>query len=185
MGWETGTVSDVAKVTSGKRPQKRSKEKTVEFNIPLYGGGGIMAYTRDPMLTQPLLLTGRVGTLGKVFRITEPCWPSDNTLLIFPTDHRYMEYLFFNLQRINFSSLNRGSTQPLLSQTDLKNSSLALPNESIISIFWEHVNSSFEKIDENIMEANSLVTMRDYLLPKLVSGGLRIPESEKEVEVKV
>ena len=80
-GWRVGIVSDLATVASGKRPKKRSKEKNVEFRIPLYGGGGIMAYVKEPLVTEPLLLTGRVGTLAKIFRISEPCWPSDNTLI--------------------------------------------------------------------------------------------------------
>jgi len=145
-GWEVGTVSNLANVTSGKRPQKRSKEETGEFTIPLYGGGGVMAYVPAPMISTPFLLTGRVGTLGKVFRITEECWPSDNTLLLFPNDKSCLEFLCFMLQRIDFDSLNRGSTQPLVTQTDLKNQRIVIPKESILIFYWQNVHPMFEKI---------------------------------------
>jgi len=181
-GWKIGTISDLAKVTSGKRPHKRSKEKTGEFTIPLYGGGGIMAYVPVPMISTPFLLTGRVGTLGKVFRITEECWPSDNTLLLFPNNKSCLEFLYFTLQRIDFDSLNRGSTQPLVTQTDLKNQRIVIPKENILIFYWQNAHPMFEKIDKNIAESRALASLRDTLLPKLISGELRVPDTEQLVE---
>jgi type I restriction enzyme S subunit len=183
-GWGAGKVSNLADVTSGKRPQKRSKEKTTEFNVPLYGGGGVMAYVAEPMITEPFLLTGRVGTLGKIFMITEACWPSDNTLLLFPKNKIHFQFLFFMLQRIDFESLNRGSTQPLVTQTDLKNQPLVIPTESIMKFYWENAYPLFEKIDKNIIESNTLASIRDTLLPKLISGVLRVPDAEKIINGK-
>ncbi len=181
-GWKIGTISDLAKVTSGKRPHKRSKEKMGEFTIPLYGGGGIMAYVPVPMISTPFLLTGRVGTLGKVFRITEECWPSDNTLLLFPNNKSCLEFLYFTLQRIDFDSLNRGSTQPLVTQTDLKNQRIVIPKENILIFYWQNAHPMFEKIDKNIAESRALASLRDTLLPKLISGELRVPDAEKFIE---
>jgi len=181
-GWKIGTISDLAKVTSGKRPHKRSKEKTGEFTIPLYGGGGIMAYVPVRMISTPFLLTGRVGTLGKVFRITEECWPSDNTLLLFPNNKSCLEFLYFTLQRIDFDSLNRGSTQPLVTQTDLKNQKIVIPKENILIFYWQNAHPMFEKIDKNIAESRALASLRDTLLPKLISGELRVPDTEQLVE---
>ena len=181
-GWKVGAIADLANVTSGKRPQKRSKEKTGEFTIPLYGGGGVMAYVSTPMISEPFLLTGRVGTLGKAFRITEECWPSDNTLLLFPLSNSYLEYLYFMLHRIDFDSLNRGSTQPLVTQTDLKNQRVVIPNENILRFYWQQVHPMFERIDKNDKETATLASLRDTLLPKLISGELRVPDAEKLVE---
>ena len=181
-GWKIGTISDLANVTSGKRPQKRSKEKTGEFTMPLYGGGGVMAYVSTPMISEPFLLTGRVGTLGKIFRITEECWPSDNTLLLFPLSSSYLEYLYFMLHRIDFDSLNRGSTQPLVTQTDLKNQRVVIPNENILRFYWQQVHPMFERIDKNDKETATLASLRDTLLPKLISGELRVPDVEKFAE---
>lgn len=181
-GWEVVKVSDISNVTSGKRPQERSKEQTEEFAIPLYGGGGVMAFVPAPMISTPFLLTGRAGTLGKIFRITEECWPSDNTLLLFPADEISLEFLYFMIQRIDFDSLNRGSTQPLVTQTDLKKQILLSPEKIIHKTFWYHVHMMFEKIDENNREIRKLTSLRNTLLPQLISGNLRIPDTEKLVD---
>jgi hypothetical protein len=55
--------------------------------------------------------------------------------LIFPIDRVYLQFLYFMLQRIDFDSLNRGSTQALVTQTDLKKQSLVIPSESIMNLF--------------------------------------------------
>ncbi len=179
-GWEVGCVADLANVTSGKRPKKRSKNKSAEFAIPLYGGAGIMAYVQEPMMISvPFLLTGRVGTLGKIFRITEKCWPSDNTLLLFPSDKSYLDFLYFTLQRTDFKSLNRGSTQPLITQTDLKNQRIVIPDDDVLFIFRKYIEHIFGKIDRNVVESRILAETRDTLLPKLISGELRVPDVEK------
>jgi len=181
-GWGVGEISDIADVTSGKRPHKRAKKRADEFIIPLYGGGGVMAYVTEPMLSTPFVLTGRVGTLGKVFRITESCWPSDNTLLFLPIDESYLEFLYFLLQRIDFDSLNRGSTQPLVTQTDLKNQKMVRPHDKTISVYYRHINPLFMKIDDNKEESRTLASLRDTLLPKLLSGELCVPYVEKFME---
>ena len=119
-GWEVGAVEDLAEVSSGKRPGVRYAEASDLAQVPLWGGNGPMAFVPEPLVEYPILLTGRVGTLGSIFRITSPCWPSDNTLIFKVKDKRAFEFLFFQLKRIDFTSLNRGSTQPLVTQTNLK-----------------------------------------------------------------
>ena len=178
-GWEIGKISDFANVTSGKRPQRRSKEKKDEYMFPLYGGGGIMAYVADSMFSVPFLLTGRVGTLGKIFLIAEKCWPSDNTLLLLPTSKVYLEFLNFFLLRIDFSSLNRGSTQPLITQTDLKNQKIVRPPLKIIDLFYKYVHPLFTKLNDNKKKSRTLTSIRDTLLPKLISGQVRIGDSHR------
>jgi len=93
-GWKVGTLGDLAEVTSGKRPDETFASATSEANVPLWGGNGPMAYVRQPLFIEPILLTGRVGTLGSVFRIPSACWPSDNTLVVLPRKRLYTEYLY-------------------------------------------------------------------------------------------
>lgn len=132
-----------------------------------------MAFVPEPLLDYPVLLTGRVGTLGSVFRITTPCWPSDNTLVIKAKEQRAHEFLFFQLKQIDFEILNRGSTQPLLAQTDLKMQLLTLPPPDVLEMFHFHCNTIFDRIDEAEKVSRALAALRDTLLPKLLSGELK------------
>lgn len=174
-GWSVGTVSNIARISSGKRPNERSNSPSTDASIPLYGGGGKMAFVSESLYPQPFVLTGRVGTLGKVFRISFPCWPSDNTLIAFPNEPQQFEYLYFCMNKIDFDALNRGSTQPLVTQGDLKRQAIVLPDGRFVDAFHRIVVSLFEKCDSNDDESRTLAELRDALLPKLISGELRLP----------
>lgn len=78
-----------------------------------------MGFTSEANHTDKILVTGRVGTHGVVQRFNTPCWTSDNTLVI---KSSYYEFTNQILQRIDYSAMNRGSTQPLITQGDMKKS---------------------------------------------------------------
>lgn len=138
-----------------------------------------MAFVPDTLIDYPFLLTGRVGTLGSVFRITEPCWPSDNTLILKTKQRWAFEYLFLQLKRIDFAALNRGSTQPLLTQSDLKAQPLLTPPIAVLEYFHVFVGSLYKHIDELKGEADTLAALRDTLLPKLLSGELQVKDVQR------
>jgi len=174
-GWKTGKISDLAVITSGKRPPERVDIPTSEISVPLFGGGGIMAFTRTPLYAEAILLTGRVGTLGKIFRVCDPCWASDNTLVLLSHSPFYYEYVFFCLKQIDFESLNRGSTQPLVTQGDLQKQTIIVPSEFCFVAFSKIISTIFEKVAGNSSESKQLSLIRDSLLPHLFSGELVIP----------
>ena len=118
-----------------------------------------------------------------MFRITTPCWPSDNTLIIRAKSEAAFEYLFFQLRQIDFTSLNRGSTQPLLTQTDLKVQPLVLPPLEFLTNFHATTRDLYRRVDESHAESRTLATLRDTLLPKLISGELRVESIDKFARV--
>jgi len=180
-GWRVGKVSELVNVTSGKRPGIRTAIKTTETPTPLFGGGGIMGYTDKPLYSTKLMLTGRVGTLGLIFRVIEPCWPSDNTLVISCDDYIY-EYAYHVLSEIDFQSMNCGSTQPLVTQGDLKAQKIILPTEEIIERFHIVTSRLFAKIERNDKQNKVLANLRESLLPKLLTGELSVMKAEKLAE---
>lgn len=181
-GWQGGRVTDLANITSGKRPGIRSQAQTPDIKIPLFGGGGVMGYAEEPLFNTPILLTGRVGTLGEIFRVTFPCWASDNTLVLLSKDPRFYEYLYFQLLEIDFQSLNRGSTQPLVTQGDLQKQPLLIPSPEALKAFSSTTSQLFNLCDCNNDESAILATLRDALLPKLLSGEIRVREAGREME---
>ncbi|XDE64335.1 restriction endonuclease subunit S [Arthrospira platensis BEA 1257B] len=181
-GWEVKTLSELANIESGKRPSERSSELTQYMKTPLFGGGGVMGYVKEPLYQKPILITGRVGTLGIVYRVSYPCWASDNTLVIIPKDFFTYEFLNFHLKEIRFDSLNRGSTQPLVTQGDLKKQNLAVSDEKILKIFHQITASFYQRCDGNSCESSISASIRDTLLPKLLSGEICVKDAEKVLE---
>ena len=173
-GWTNDVLENIANITSGKRPMFVSQNPSSETNIPIYGGGGIMGYVHNALFSNPLIMTGRVGTIGKIFRITDPCWLSDNTLVILPKHQYFFEFIFLLMNKIDYFTFNRGSSQPLITQTDLKNIKIILPDNKSLKKFHENTFAMFSLIDNNINRIHNLSKLRDTLLPKLMSGEIQI-----------
>ena len=181
-GWRIASIDSLCRITSGKRPPNKETSPSDENPVPVYGGNGISWFTKDVLFNQPFLITGRVGTLGTVFRINEKCWVSDNALCLFPKIDSYFEYLYFIVSGIDFQSLNSGSTQPLLTQSSLLSQECILPAEEIITIFHTQISVWFEMQQQLEKESHTLAQLRDLLLPKLMSGEISIRDAEKMVE---
>lgn len=172
-GWKVGCLGDIAEITSGKRPLKKSKDKTKELFIPLIGASDIMGFTSDVLYERPILVIGRVGTHGVVQRFQEKCWPSDNTLVI---ESSYYNYVYQLLKGIDYSAINRGSTQPLITQTDVKNTDVIIAPENVLKEYESITSTLFSKHRANSKENSRLSLLRDTLLPRLMSGELEVPE---------
>lgn len=172
LGWEVKSLSDISSISSGKRPPNKQDSKSSNYSIPVYGGNGIKWWTTQSLYSQPIIITGRVGTLGELYRIYEPVWVSDNAL-IFETKVKNFEFLFHFLKDIDFNSLNRGSTQPLITQTDVKKISV-IYSENIVSCYHDITKQYEEKILINTKQIQTLTELRDSLLPRLLSGKIRV-----------
>ena len=175
-GWKVDKLHNVVKISSGKRPPYKSKEPSQKMKIPIYGSGGIMGYIDKSLFEEPILLTGRVGTLGLIFYILDPVWVSDNTLVITKSGN-LQEYLYFVLQKINLASLNRGSTQPLLTQTDLGNLNILIPSEPLITNYHKFSRLLFDMINNNVAESKSLIQLRNRITSKLISYTNKVSDS--------
>lgn len=171
--WRQGTLADIASVSSGKRPPVKSAEKTDIAVIPLVGAASVMGYTTEANHTDKILVTGRVGTHGVVQRFCSPCWTSDNTLVI---TSDFYEYTYQILQRIDYHAMNRGSTQPLITQGDMNKVPILIPDQKTLCEFEALIGQLMEQYQANLVENNALAELRDALLPKLMSGELDVSE---------
>jgi type I restriction enzyme S subunit len=56
------------------------------------------------------------------------------------------------------------------------------PPENILAVFNDSVGPMFDRWYGNLFESNTLASLRHTLLPKLISGELRVPDAEKFVD---
>ena len=173
--WTMCPLADIADVTSGKRPPVKSTYQTKETPIPILGASSIMGFTSAENYSDHILVIGRVGTHGIVQRFNGSCWASDNTLGI---RSKFYEYVNQILQRVDYHSMNRGSTQPLITQSDIKNVAVLLPDHTTLSKFEKIVASLMAVYESNLLESTKLIVLRDTLLPRLMSGEFDVSDIE-------
>ena len=70
----------------------------------------------------------------------------------------------------------QGSAQPNISASSILSMPLIIPSENLVFYFNSFVDSNFSKIIRNRKENIALTQLRDTLLPKLISGELRLDE---------
>lgn len=80
-----------------------------------------------------------------------------------------------------FLKHSSGTTFLELSKSSFKRISILMPVSSIISEYEDHHKDLFKRVSSNIHQIRTLINLRDTLLPKLISGELRVPEAEQMV----
>lgn len=176
-GWKVGKYSDLVDVTTGKGLKRNEFVENGEFSV--IGANGELGKTDKFLFDEDLILTGRVGTLGTVYIIRNKVWVSDNVLISKAKYKEFFYYSYYTIRNFDLKSLNRGSTQPLITQTDLKNQTCLIPGKNLLVISNKVLLSLFDKIYEGENQNSSLSQIRDSLLPKLLSGKIRVPVKAK------
>ena len=93
-------------------------------------------------------------------------------------------FLFHTTRGNNFWPI-RGSAQPFISQGDARSQKVIVPANGEAVSFERIVGGYYEKISSNEDENQTLAKLRDTLLPKLMSGAIRVADAERMVEAAV
>ena len=99
----------------------------------------------------------------------------------------YLSYYFYLL--LSSSKMQQylearlaGTTQKYLSLKSLREIAVLVPQGDLLAKFSIICSPIFEKIYLNSSQVKTLATLRDTLLPRLISGQLRLPETEATLE---
>jgi len=74
--------------------------------------------------------------------------------------------------------LSNGAKMPRVNWKDLAAYPVAIPPESVAADYTQAIAPMLYRMKANVHEAQTLATLRDTLLPRLISGQLRLPEAE-------
>ncbi len=75
-----------------------------------------------------------------------------------------------------------GSTFQEISKSNFRPLQVVVPSDLVLASFTRSAGSLYRQLAENEREARSLAQLRDTLLPKLISGELRVPDAERILE---
>jgi type I restriction enzyme S subunit len=178
-GWEIGGLEDFLVLQRGfdlPAPQR------IKGAYPVVAASGVSGTHNEAMAFAPGVVTGRSGVLGKVFYIQTDFFPLNTTL--WAKDFRLATpiYGYFLLSDIDFAVFNAGSAVPTLNRNHLRSLRFPLPPKALVVSFTEVAAGLMKRKEGIAAETSNLSTTRDALLPKLISGEIRIPDAEKMLE---
>lgn len=192
--WTIGTIDDLAKeVVCGKTPSTK-KAEYYGSNIPFITipdmHGKTYAVTTERYLSKlgansqvkkslpkNSICVSCIGTAGLVTLVAEESQTNQQINSIIPKDGFSPYYIYLLMQTLS-DTINKlgqsGSTIVNLNKSQFGKIQVIIPALSVMIKFDKIVSPMFEKMLQNQMENLKLTSLRDALLPRLMSGELDV-----------
>jgi len=177
-GWKIGRLDHVLVFQRGFDLPSSARTSGV---FPVIAASGPSGTHNEFMVRGPGVTTGRSGVLGNVYYVHEDFWPLNTSLWVKEFKNSTPAYAFHLLRRLDFKVFNAGSAVPTLNRNHIHGLSTLLPPPDLIRVFDATAVSSLKRQHVHEIESRTLVTLRDTLLPKLISGELRVKDAERIV----
>jgi type I restriction enzyme S subunit len=202
-GWEVKTISDLADCIGGATPSTKNSEfwegghHTWTSPKDLSNSKSVHLLKTDRKITEAglkkissgLLPTGTVllssrAPVGYLALTTEPTAINQGYIALQPrsgiSNYFLLHWCECNLDEIK----NRasGTTFAEISKTAFRPIPAIEPSDHVMQKFHEFVAPIYERVLISSKEMETLAELRDTLLPKLISGELRIPDAGKFLE---
>lgn len=200
-GWEVKKIGDVIETLGGGTPSTTVKEYWHEGDVPWYSPTdltrenslfsvdtakkitslGLQKSSAKMFPTNSLLMSSRA-TVGLLTINTKEACTNQGFITMIPNDQLSIYQLYFWIKQsmdLIISKCN-GSTFKEISKSNFRDLDIIVADN--IAKYIEESRDIFEKIKNNITENQSLIQLRDTLLPQLISGTVRLKEFRETVE---
>ena len=174
-GWRVGRLDDLLILQRGF---DLPKSKRIYGCYPIIAASGFSDNHIEYKVKGPGVTTGRSGVLGNVFYIHDNFWPLNTSLWVKEFRIAKPIYAYHYLRTLELEAFNAGSAVPTLNRNHIHSLSSIIPSKSIIQEFENLINAMFRKRYQNHKESRTLANIRDTLLPKLMSGEIRVKEAK-------
>ena len=180
-GWRVGNLLDIAKLYDAKRKPLSSRERENMKKIyPYYGATSIMDYVDKYIFDGTYLLMGEDGSVmdDKGYPYLQyvfgKFWSNNHAHVMQGKNNFSTEMLHSLLLKKNISPIVTGAVQAKISQANMRKILITQPPHEITIIFSSLIKPIYEIRKKNELENQRLSILRDTLLPKLMSGELKI-----------
>jgi type I restriction enzyme S subunit len=178
-GWEVKTLGEVIELAYGK-PLKAEDRKNGP--VCVYGANGSVGWHDEKLVSGPGIVVGRKGNPGVVTWAHGDFYPIDTTFYVEPIGAcRSLYFFYYALSLHNLANLSADSAVPGLNRNHAYMSKQVIPSQPVLTAFDSQIEPIFAAVHANEKQSRTLATLRDTLLPKLLSGELSVAGFEKEV----
>ena len=192
-GWGVEKVSEIAKTGSGGTPKSTTDEYYSNGTIPWINSGelnksiiisttnyitefGLENSSAKLFPADSILIAMYGATAGKVSFLAFESSTNQAICAVTLDDNRLKYYFKFFIEDLysHLVTLSSGSARDNLSQDMIKNLLMINPNDRVIETFFVLVDSYFLQITNNLKQNQELTQLRDWLLPMLMNGQVRM-----------
>lgn len=186
-GWKLTTIGDITICHDSERVPVASKDREMmKGNIPYYGAAGIMGYVNSHIFDGDYVLMAEDGSIMDdkgypiLQRISGKTWVNNHAHVLEPIKGYSCKMLLMMFKDIPVRLIKTGSIQMKINQDNMNAYNLIDIPESIKM----KAQAILDRIDEQQLalqqENQELTSLRDFLLPMLMNGQMKVGKSETE-----
>jgi type I restriction enzyme S subunit len=180
-GWSVRKLDEVCDFAYGKALKEEDRRVG---QVVVMGSNGQVGWHDRAMVRGTGVVVGRKGNPGTVRWVADDFYPIDTTFYVLPKNLPHgIVYLFHALGGLDLPSLGADSAVPGLSRSIAYLCNLLVPPTPLMRAFEDQSLPLRGLLQTNEGQSRTLAALRDALLPKLLSGEIRIKDAEKTVEV--
>jgi len=181
--WDAKIVEDIVLNLDNKRIPLSSRQRDDKAGkYPYYGASGIVDFIDEYIFEGDHILFSEDGENLRsrkqpiVFLVGNKFWVNNHAHILRGKKKIYFYFIYLFLSSIDVSHIITGAVQPKINKTNLHSIELACPDDTVVIIFDRIVTPLFNKIKNNKKQIEAMTKTRDTLLPKLMSGKIRVSE---------
>ena len=174
-GWRVGKLGELCTFKRGKNLLTKD---AIDEGVPVVAGGlepscyHNVSNTKSPVVT----VSGSGANAGFMRMYYQEVWASDCSFIDSTCENLLFVYCFLSVNRRLLRHAQTGAVQPHVKPSDIHDFDIVIPPKRIVEEFQTKIQESIQ-MRGNIEKENSrLASLRDTLLPRLMSGELKVNE---------
>lgn len=179
LGWPVVRLGDTLTLKRGYDLPAAARRSGA---VPIVSSSGVTGTHDSVQVCGPGVVTGRYGTIGQVFFVHEDFWPLNTTLYVKDFKGGPPLFAFHRLKLLDFDTFAGKSAVPGINRNDVHHERVVEPPPHIKEAFALMVGPWMELVRANDVENQTLTALRDILLPRILSGDVRLKQAETLVE---
>ena len=167
----------IGNVITPKRGKGLLSKDAVEGNVPVVAGGLEPAtYHNESNTVAPVVTISASGANAGFVNLWQiPVWSSDSSFIdASMTENVYFWYVMLKKRQKEIFDAQTGSAQPHIYPKHIAEMPMGNFEQSDVEKFTELVTPMFEIRGRNLKESERLATLRNTLLPRLMSGEIKV-----------
>lgn len=173
QGWKVGKLGDICTFKRGKNLLSKN---AIDEGVPVVAGGLTPScYHNQANTSAPVVTVSGSGANAGFMRMYHvDVWASDCSFIDVSCDYLYFVYCFLSVNRRLLKHAQTGAVQPHVKPADIHDFDVVIPEEDIVKAFQSIIKELLTKVGVNEKENQRLAALRDTLLPKLMSGEIKL-----------
>lgn len=185
-GWESGQLGDCIEIFDSKRVPLASRERaTMQGDYPYYGAASVLDFVDDYLFDGIFVLTGEDGTVmdtdgsPATQYVWGKFWVNNHAHILKGKNQFTTEHLLLLLKSLNIAAYITGAVQAKLNQENLRRIPVVLASKELLAVFGSIIAPMYSQFRELSNETMKLISVRDGLLPIMLSGVIELKGSVK------